>query len=80
MVPVKVVSGFCTTGCYHNVMSIMCQLERNRVANIKIPNYIRKGFANLDQSGIGIIVDYAVAKLLVICFNNLLFRVALRPP
>ena len=42
--------------------------------------YLRKCSDNLDQSGIGIIVVNAVVKLLAKIFNNLLFRVALRPP
>ena len=42
--------------------------------------YIRKCSDNLDQVGIGIIVIYAVAKLLDKTFSNLLFRVAPRPP
>ena len=39
------------------------------------------GTDNLDQSGIGIIVDYAAIRHAAgRLHNNLLFRVALRPP
>ena len=99
-VPVKVSSEFCTTRCYHNVMSKTCQWERNLGPGLRIwkpegcgmktlwvhPEQSRaRGSTvridNLDQSGIGIIVKYAVAKQAAgKIHNNLLFRVALRPP